>query len=176
MSFGLNLQDADRRFQNLVVRDTLATSNLSAKSIFAQSANVGSISATSAFIENLETSNLVSFMNPLTISGFNITLTPAEIINTAIFRTGPGNSTDAPSTDTLPTAANLLTNLSGASVGTSFSFLVANGPVFSITIAAGTGGTVISGNPVIPTGSTSQITVIFTSVSSSSPSYNVYVV
>jgi len=78
-------------------------------------------------------------------------------------------------TDTLPTAALLVDAIQGAMVGTSFEFDIRNtsGGNFTITVAAGAGGTT-SGTMTVAQSNTKRFRVVLTNVTFGAEAYTVY--
>lgn len=85
--------------------------------------------------------------SPVTYSnaGGNILL-PSDVIGGFITHTAAGAQTD-----TLPTAAQIVQAIQGVQVGSSIQFFLKAGGAGTITLAAGTGGT-ISGTATVATG------------------------
>ena len=100
-------------------------------------------------------------------TGGNLTLTTAQVLGGLILRDPTGGSR----TDTLPTAADLCDQVQGAMVGTSFIFTIRNTADAgeTITVAAGTGGTV-SGTATIAQSNSKSFLVVFTNVTPGSRS------
>lgn len=68
-----------------------------------------------------------------------VTLTTAQLKNAIYNRDGNGGAR----TDTTPTAAAIIASIKGAVVGTSFDFYLMNVGASTITLAAGTGVTIV---------------------------------
>ena len=106
----------------------------------------------------------------------NTTYTPAQLQGGLIIR---GGSMTAGRTDTLPSAAAICESIQGCFVGTSFELPIRNAATgaFTITIAAGPGGTMFD-----PAGAVRQIAqnstkffqVVLTNVTPGSEAYTVY--
>ena len=98
------------------------------------------------------------------------TLTAAEVITGII----DGTPTSA-ATYTLPTAALLVAGIANCKVGSSFFFAVNNkaGGAYTITVAAGSGGTA-DGTLTVSQNVIRLFLVIITNVTSSSEAYYVY--
>jgi hypothetical protein len=99
----------------------------------------------------------------------NQTYTAAQVTGGMFLR----NTSGAGRTDTLPTATLLIAAIPGAKVGSSLVFTVRNtaGAAETITIAAGTGGT-ISGTATIAQSNSKQFLVVIDGVAS--PAYTAY--
>lgn len=100
-----------------------------------------------------------------------ITLTPAQILGGLILR----NTNGASRSDVLPTAALLKAAINGVSVGRAFEFVIRNtaGAAETITVVAGTGGTV-SGTATIAQSNTKRFMVVFTNITAGSEAYTAY--
>lgn len=73
---------------------------------------------------------------------------------------------------TLPSAALLVPQIEGAQVGSSIKFLVQAGGAGTVTVSAGTGGT-ISGTATVATGQIKEFLLLVTAVGAS-PTYTAY--
>jgi len=98
------------------------------------------------------------------------TITAAQLITGIL----DGTPTDA-ATYTLPTAALLVAGIANCKVGSSFFFAVNNkaGGAYTITVAAGSGGTA-DGTLTVAQNVIRLFLVIITNVTSSSEAYSVY--
>jgi hypothetical protein len=101
------------------------------------------------------------------------TLTTAQVLGGLILQDVAASAC----TDTMPTAALLVAAMNGARIGSSFEFTIRNtcSSNYPITLAAGTGGTMASGNTntVVQTAS-KKFLVVLTGVVSGSEAYTVY--
>lgn len=99
------------------------------------------------------------------------TLTPAQVLGGLILRDPNG----AGRTDTMPTAALLLATMPGVVVDSSFEFTIRNtaDAAETITVAAGTGGT-ISGTATIAQNNSKAFRVVWTNVTAGSEAYTAY--
>ena len=75
------------------------------------------------------------------------TLTAAQVVNAILSRSGA-----AAVSDTLPTAAQMVANLVGCQVGSTFEFTVLNGNSGTLTVLTGAGVT-LTGNATVAAGS-----------------------
>jgi len=99
----------------------------------------------------------------------NVTYTVAQVLGGLITRAGNG----AARTDTLPKAADLVAAINGAMVGTSFELVIRNNSAtaVSITLAAGTGGTLDPTTTTIAQNNAKTYSFIFTNVTPGSEAY-----
>src|SRR6185312_14565936 len=88
----------------------------------------------------------------------NNTLLTSDVLGGFITHTAAGAQTD-----TLPTAALLVPLIEGAQVGSAIRFFVKAGGAGTITIAAGTGGT-ITGTATIATGNIKEFLLVVTAL------------
>lgn len=105
-------------------------------------------------------------INPLTLAAA-ATLTSPQTMTGMIIYTG------ATANITLPAASDLVNNIQGAMVGTSFELIVRNTGAGTVTMVAGTGGT-ISGTATVVTVNTRIFLFNLTNVTIGSESYTVY--
>jgi hypothetical protein len=100
-----------------------------------------------------------------------VTYTAAQVLGGLILR-DPGG---AARSDVLPTASDLCDQIQGAMVGTSFVFTIRNtsAGAFTITVTAGTGGTV-SGTATIAQNNTKSFLVVFTNVTPGTEAFTIY--
>ena len=109
---------------------------------------------------------------PVTITtAAAVTLTAAQLLSILILRDPNG----AARTDVLPTAALLVEAVAGAIVGSSFEFTIRNtaDAAETITVSAGTGGTV-SGTATIAQNNSKRFLVVLTNVTLGSEAYTAY--
>lgn len=107
----------------------------------------------------------------------DVSYTAAQVLGGFINRDPNGDNRG----DTMPTAAAMLALIEGAEVGTSFEFSIRNdaNAAETITIAAGTGGT-LSGSGqstttiTIAQNNTKRFLVVFTSITEGSEAYTLY--
>lgn len=106
-------------------------------------------------------------------AGAAATLTAAQLLGGLILH----DTSSGARTDTLDTAANIVNAIEGAQVGSTIEFLIRNtsAGAGSITVAAGTGGTIsgTTGTTVIPYLQQQRYLLRVTAIGAS-PSYTVY--
>lgn len=110
--------------------------------------------------------------NPSTLAtAAALTLTPGQVLGGIILRDPAGLAR----TDTLPTAALLVAAIPGAMIGTSFMLLIRNDAdaAETITVAAGTGGT-ISGTATIAQSNSKLFLIRITGTAPGSEAYTAY--
>jgi hypothetical protein len=103
---------------------------------------------------------------PVTLAAAGVTLTPAQTLSGLV-------SCSATGTLTLPTAAQLCEAIQGCMVGTSFEVMIKSTGAGSVTIAAGTGGS-MSGTATVATVNIRTFLVNFTNVTIGQEAYTVY--
>lgn len=108
-------------------------------------------------------------------SASNATYTAAQVIGGIINRDPNG----ANRTDTTPTAAQLVAEMqsknSAVTTNSSFPFLLSSDSnVYSVTVAAGTGVTLV-GSGLVRAGKTLEIDVVATNIASGSEAVSIYV-
>jgi hypothetical protein len=101
-----------------------------------------------------------------------VTLTAAATLTVAQTLSGL-ISCNAAATLTLPTAAQLCDGIQGCMVGTSFELMVKSTGAGSVTVAAGTGGT-ISGTATVATVNIRTFLINITNVTIGQEAYTVY--
>ena len=107
---------------------------------------------------------------PLTVASTPVTLTSPQLLQGFINVT-----VAAAATITLPTAADLVNNVQGAMVGTSFEFEVRATGAGGATVAVPAGGGVtISGTATVATANSKTFLVNFTNVGIGTEAYTVY--
>lgn len=115
-----------------------------------------------------EASNLSYSAAPVVLAAAaNTTATVAQVVGGTFDNT----LATANNTLTLPTAAALVAGLSGALVGTSFTFHVVGDSSSSLTVAAGTGGTLV-GSGAVGANVSAKFSVRLTNVSSGTQAYS----
>jgi hypothetical protein len=105
---------------------------------------------------------------PVAVAG-NVTYTPAQVLSGMITRDTAGGAR----TDTFPTAAQMVAGLSGCAVGTTVEVFVRNDGAATLTIGAGTGGT-LSGTATVATLNAKVFWLRFTNVTIGSEAYSLY--
>jgi hypothetical protein len=103
---------------------------------------------------------------PVTLAAAGVTLTTGQTLSGLVSCGGTG-------TLTLPTAAQLCDAIQGCMVGTSFELMVKSTGAGTVTIAAGTGGT-ISGTATVVTVNIRTFMLNFTNVTIGQEAYTVY--
>lgn len=107
--------------------------------------------------------------SPISLSDSNHTLTLSELF-TEILRMTPSTSR----TLTLPTAADIVSGISGAQVSDSFDFSIINeSSTSSIILSSGTGGSIV-GNDTVVNSASGRYRLRITNVTSGSEAYVVY--
>lgn len=156
------------------VGGTIGIGNFNASTILLgtvgpNSITVGNTSTNTILFERFGTAGFIHHQEPETaLSDADATLTIGELL-TVLFTISPSTAR----TLTLPTAADIVTGISGVAVNDSIDFDIINTGSDNVIIAAGTNGTLI-GNDTIIFGTSGLYRLRITNISGGTEAYTVY--